>query len=259
LIGIFDSGVGGLSVLSEIRKQLPQENFIYIADSAFTPYGDKSEADITARCIRLVEYLVDQHADVIVVACNTATAIAINSLRKKFSLPIVAMEPGLKPAIENSSKGKVGILATTMTLSSHRYAHLLERFASGAEVIEQACPGLVEKVERMQIASAETSALLHHFLDPLLKNHVDTVVLGCTHYPFLRKQIEDITGQHVKIIDTAAAVTRELVRRLQTINRETTNINKPGRFITTGSAGQFQAQLDYYWPEKVSAETVQIQ
>ena len=258
LIGVFDSGVGGLSVLKEINKQLPHESVIYIADSAFTPYGEKSAEEIIERCRQLVVSLINQGADIIVVACNTATAIAVNKLRKEFSVPIVAMEPAVKPAVENSKKGIVGILATTMTLSSHRYAHLLERFACGAQVIEQACPGLVEQVEKMQLDSDLTQQLLHRYLDPLINNHVDAVVLGCTHYPFLRKQIESITGEHVNVIDTAAAVTRELRRKLELINKADSEQKRVIDFMTTGSVEHFQEQLDFFWPEKVTASYLAI-
>lgn len=257
MIGIFDSGIGGLSVLKEIRKQLPDENYVYIADSAFTPYGDRSEQEIIQRCLQLVETLINHGATIIVVACNTATAIAVNRLREVFSLPIVAMEPAVKPAVENSRKGKVGILATTMTLSSHRYAHLLERFASGTEVIEQACPGLVEKVEAMQLDSESTIKLLNQYLDPLLNKNVDAVVLGCTHYPFLRKQIEKITGSEIRVIDTAAAVTRELVRKLESMKPDPDK-NLNNKFFTTGPLKKFQKQLDYYWPSKERASLVTI-
>lgn len=259
LIGIFDSGIGGLSVLKEIRKQLPDEEFIYIADSAFTPYGEKTEEEITLRCFQLVECLISRGADIIVVACNTATAIAVNALRSKFSLPIVAMEPAVKPAVENSQKGKVGILATTMTLSSHRYAHLLERFAFGTEVIEQACPGLVEQVENMHLDSEQTDSLLHRYLEPLVTQHVDAVVLGCTHYPFLRPQIENITGKNIIVIDTAIAVTRELQRKLQAVENINEDVVPEHRFFTTGSVADFQQQLDFYWPEKAMAASIKLE
>ncbi len=258
LIGVFDSGIGGLSVLKEIRKQLPDQDFIYIADSVFTPYGEKSEEEITQRCLQLVESLISRGAGIIVVACNTATAIAVNALRRKFSVPIVAMEPAVKPAVENSQKGKVGILATTMTLSSHRYAHLLERFASGTEVIEQACPGLVEQVENMQLDSEQTDSLLHRYLDPLVTQHVDAVVLGCTHYPFLRAQIENITGKDIVVIDTAIAVTRELQRKLEAVENTNKDAMLEHRFFTTGSVINFQQQLDFYWPEKVTAASINL-
>ena len=257
MIGIFDSGIGGLSVLKEIRKQLPHEDFIYIADSAFTPYGDRAEGEIVQRCIQLVETLISHGSDIIVVACNTATAIAVNKIRQRFLLPVIAMEPAVKPAVENSQKGKVGILATTMTLSSHRYAHLLERFASGTEIFEQACPGLVEKVELMQLDDESTISLLHEYIDPLLEQKVDALVLGCTHYPFLRKQIEEISGKEVNVIDTSVAVTRELARKLDLPGSEST-LKPEGQFFTTGSIDKFQAQLDCYWLEQVQAQQLLI-
>jgi len=256
LIGIFDSGIGGLSVLAEINKQLPDEKFIYIADAAFTPYGEKTETEIIQRCTKIVDYFVSLDVDIIVVACNTATAIAVNKLREIYTLPIVAMEPAVKPAVENSRNGIVGILATSMTLSSHRYAHLLERFATGAEVFEQASPGLVEQVELMQQDSLITKQLLHKYIDPLLKKNIDTIVLGCTHYPFLKNQIKEIVGEQVKVIDTAIAVTLELKRKLNEIG----NIRSfaKNRFITTGSASLFKQQLDYFYEKQVAIEKFDI-
>lgn len=257
MIGIFDSGIGGLSVLTEINKQIPNEKFIYIADAAFTPYGEKTEAEIIERCMKIVDYFVSQHVDIVVVACNTATAIAVNKLRQKYKLPIVAMEPAVKPAVENSTNGIVGILATTMTLSSHRYAHLLERFASGVKVFEQACPGLVEQVEKMQQDSVETKQLLHKYIDPLVKKNIDTIVLGCTHYPFLKEQIKEIVGQRVKVIDTAIAVTLELKRKLNEIG--TVASLETNRFLTTGSVSKFNQQLDFFYANKpVSIEKLDI-
>jgi len=258
LIGVFDSGIGGLSVLKEIRKQLPDENFIYIADSACTPYGNKTAEQIIQRCTGLVEELVSRGADIIVVACNSATAIAVNPLRQQFSIPIIAMEPAVKPAVKQSEQGKVGILATSMTLSSQRYSHLLERFAKKAQVIEQACPGLVECVENMAIDSADTRNLLHQYLDPLLERDVDTIVLGCTHYPFLREQIEIVTQRHVSIIDTGEAVTRELKRKLTAMKLNKKALTRQHEFYTTGTKPHFQQQLDYFWPEKVIAYYLDI-
>lgn len=257
MIGIFDSGIGGLSVLKEIRNQLPQSGFIYIADSTFTPYGEKTKEQIIERSVLITQKLINEDARIIVVACNTATALAVDYLREKFSVPIVAMEPAVKPGVKNSVKKKVGILATTMTLASRRYMDLLERFAADTEVIEQPCPGLVEQVEAMQVDSDKTSQLLHQYIDPLIEKGIDTIVLGCTHYPFLKHKIHEVAGVDIDIIDTARAVTEELKRK---INKKHIQINDSvvNRFITTGDLDIFKSQLRSFWSEEVGAETLDL-
>lgn len=255
MIGVFDSGIGGLSVLKEISHQLPEHGFIYIADSAFTPYGEKTTEQIISRSVFITQLLVEKGASIIVVACNTATALAVDHLREKFSVPIVAMEPAVKPGVKNSVKKKVGILATTMTLASRRYMNLLERFATDTDVIEQPCPGLVEQVEAMQVDSDKTSQLLHQYIDPLIEKGIDTIVLGCTHYPFLKHKIIQVAGEDIDMIDTAKAVTEELKRQ---VNKKQIPVSETvvNRFMTTGDLNLFKSQLRSYWSEKVDAETI---
>ena len=257
MIGIFDSGIGGLTLAREITRQLPRHHFTYIADSAFTPYGDKTKEQIINRSFLITEKLIENDAEIIVVACNTATAIAVDELRKQFKLPIVAMEPAVKPGVQNSINKKVGILATTMTLASRRYMDLLEKFATDTEVIEQPCPGLVEQVEAMQVDSEKTSQLLHQYIDPLLEKHIDTIVLGCTHYPFLKQKIKEITGIDVDIIDTTAAVTEELKRKIKTFEIPVKH-GHSNRFITTGDLQLYKSQLQHYWPVAVTAEKIEL-
>ncbi|MGD2119938.1 MAG: glutamate racemase [Chromatiales bacterium] len=258
-IGVFDSGIGGLTVLKEIHRQLPTADTLYVADSAFAPYGEKRAEQIIQRCFLLTDLLIDKGARIIVVACNTATAYAVNAMREKYSLPVVAMEPAVKPAVAHSRNGKVGILATSMTLASHRYALLLERFAAETEVIEQACPGLVEQIEKLQIDSAETQKLLQTYLQPLLDQQVDALVLGCTHYPLLREQIQAICGESVHVIDTAVAVTQELLRRLPEIGLDPKTSIGHGetRFFTSGDLKPFTAQLQCYWPYPFKPQQLQ--
>ena len=257
MIGIFDSGIGGLSVLKEIRDQLPQYGFIYIADSAFTPYGEKTREQIIERSVLITQQLINEGAGIIVVACNTATALAVDYLRENFSVPIVAMEPAVKPGVKNSVKKKVGILATTMTLASRRYMDLLEKFATDTEVIEQPCPGLVEQVEAMKVDSDKTSQLLHLYINPLIEKGIDTIVLGCTHYPFLKHKIHQVAGVDIDIIDTARAVTEELKRKLNK-NQIPVNDSVDNRFRTTGDLDIFKSQLRCYWSEEVEAETIDL-
>jgi len=213
-IGVFDSGVGGLSVLHEIRRELPHEDLLYVADSGHAPYGDKPGHHIEARSLAVSEFLLAQGAKAIVVACNTATSTAVATLRARYPVPVIAIEPAVKPAAASSRSGVVGILATSRTLGSDSFARLSARFGTSVDIVAQACPGLVERVEAGDLSGAETRALLTRYLAPLLERAADTIVLGCTHYPFLAPLIRELTGPSVSIIDPAAAVARELRRRL---------------------------------------------
>jgi glutamate racemase len=209
-IGVFDSGVGGLSVLREIRALLPQENLIYVADSAHAPYGDKSKEFILERSTAIVEFFLSQKIKALVVACNTATAAAVKELRHSYHLPMVAMEPAIKPAAEQTQTGVIGVLATSRTINSHNFQVLFERFSSQAKIIPQACPGLVEQVEKGELANNHTRQLLTGYVQPLLAQQADVLVLGCTHYPFLAPLIKDIVGNQVKVIDSGSAIARQL-------------------------------------------------
>ena len=214
-IGIFDSGIGGLSVLNEIRRLLPHEELIYIADSAFAPYGNKPHAFILQRCEELSRFLIEQKARAIVIACNTATAVAVSKLREQFSLPIIAMEPGVKPAIAATKSAIVGVLATQNTLASEQFTDLLHRYAENVQVISQPCPGLVEQIETGEFDSEATKVLLKKYTEPLLSAGADTIVLGCTHYPLLKKQIAELVGEAVSIIETGPAVAQQLKHKLE--------------------------------------------
>lgn len=213
-IGIFDSGVGGLSVLNEIHRSLPHENLIYIADSAFTPYGNKPLEFVQQRCHDLTQFLLEQGVKTVVVACNTATAAAVGALRRQFSVPIIAMEPGVRPAIAATRTGVVGVMATENTLASQQFTSLLHRYAENVQVISQPCPGLVEQIETGEFDSDKTYQLIRQFTDPLLSAGADTIVLGCTHYPLVRKQIVEIIGPNISIIETGQAVAQQLNRKL---------------------------------------------
>ena len=214
-IGVFDSGVGGLSVLHHIRHFLPHERLIYIADSAHVPYGDKPASFIEQRSLALTQFLIEQGAHAIVIACNTATAAAISTLRKHFSLPIIGMEPAVKPAVAATRSGVVGVLATIGTLESARFAALLERYAGEVEIVTQGCPGLVEQVELGDLNGTQTRALIERYTAPLLAQGADTLILGCTHYPFLAPLICEVVGPNIVLIDTGEAVARQLQRRIQ--------------------------------------------
>ncbi len=213
-VGVFDSGVGGLAILREIRHELPGEDLLYVADSGHAPYGDKSTALIEERSLAIAEFLVSQHAKALVVACNTATGVAIKALRARFQVPIVAMEPAVKPAAAHTRSGVIGVLATSRTIASDNFARLHERFGSEVKILMQACPGLVEQVEAGNLSGDRTRALVEQYVLPLVEQRADTLVLGCTHYPFLAPLIREIAGTGVAIIDPSPAIARELRRRL---------------------------------------------
>jgi glutamate racemase len=251
-IGIFDSGVGGLSVLREIRTALPSENLLYVADSAHAPYGDKSRQFIEDRSIAISEFLVNQNVKAIVVACNTATDAAVTTLRARFSVPIIAMEPAVKPAAMNSQSGVIGVLATSRTLASDNFVYLFARYGADVEILGQACPGLVEQVEMGDLSGDKTRALLEQYVLPLLERGADTLVLGCTHYPFLAPLIQEIAGTGVAVIDSAAAVARQLRRRLEVVDLLADKA-KIGTecFWTSGRLDKAQPLVDQLWQADV--------
>ena len=218
-IGVFDSGVGGLSVLREIRRALPAETLCYVADSAHAPYGERSVAYIEARSRHIIGFLQAQGAKAVVVACNTVTGLVIGHLRAAFpGLPLIAIEPAVKPAAQSTHSGVIGLLATRQTVASPGLQRLLQLHASGRQVLLQACPGWVERVERGELDGAETEAAVAQFLRPLLAQGADTLVLGCTHYPFLAPLIRRLAGPAVQVLDPAPAVARELARRLAALD-----------------------------------------
>lgn len=214
-IGVMDSGVGGLSVLKHLTRQLPHEHFIYFADSAHAPYGNKTATEIQQRCEIVADTLIAQGTKALVVACNTATAAAIGSMRQHYTLPIIGMEPAVKPAAAASKNGIIGVLATTGTLQSAQFAALLEHYGQNVQVVTQACVGLVECIEQGQLDAPQTQALLEQYCQPLMAAGADTIVLGCTHYPFVRQYIQQIVGPNVTLIDTGAAVAKRLQQVLE--------------------------------------------
>jgi glutamate racemase len=220
-IGVFDSGIGGLSVLKHIRASLPNEDLLYFADSGNAPYGGRPEAEIVARSQAIAEFLMQYNAKALVVACNTATAAAIQALRARYpTLPLVGVEPGLKPASALTGTGTVGVLATKRTLSSEKFKLLHEQISAATNVrfLVQPCIGLADQVEKGELHSAETAALVRAYIEPLIEQGADTLVLGCTHYPFVLPLIEEIVGRitsrPIMIVDTGEPIARQLVRLL---------------------------------------------
>jgi len=244
-IGVFDSGVGGLSVWREIAALLPGEDLIYFADQAHCPYGQRSLEEIRTLAEGIVRFLLDLGAKLIVVACNTASAAALYHLRERFDVPIVGMEPAVKPATERTRSGKVGVMATPATFQGEPFARLMRRFGSGVEVIRRVCPGLVERIEAGELDGPDIEPLLRSYLQPLVDEGVDVLVLGCTHYPFLRGAIEWVVGPRVEVIDPAPAVARQVQRVLA---RQGLLNPRQGEgrhvFYTSGAAEPFAAMVE---------------
>ncbi len=213
MIGVFDSGVGGLSVLREIRAQLPAADLLYFADQAHVPYGPRPAAEIRRFSEAIARFLLERGAQVIVVACNTASAAALQALRATFpAVPFVGMEPAVKPAAERSRARAVGVLATPATFQGELFASVVDRFAQGVTLLPQVCPGLVQQVEAGELATPATTALLREYLQPLVDQGIDSLVLGCTHYAFLIPTIAEVAGPGVEIVDPAPAVARQVRR-----------------------------------------------
>ena len=213
-IGIFDSGVGGLSVLREIRSAMPAESLLYVADSANAPWGDKPAEYVRRRGLEIADFLVEQGVKAIVIGSNTGTASAAEALRAKLTIPVVGMEPAIKPGAALTQSGVVGAIVTATMGASDRMASLLDRFGRDVRVISVPAPGLVEHVEAADLASSELRQLVEGYVKPLLDAGADTIVLGSTHYVFLRSLIATIAGDGVTVVDTSAAVARQLGRVL---------------------------------------------
>jgi glutamate racemase len=249
-VGVFDSGVGGLSVLGEIRALLPQESLLYVADSGHVPYGEKSPEFICQRSQRIAEFLIGQGAKALVLACNTATAAAISELRGRYpQLPIIGMEPAVKPAAAATRSGVVGVLATTGTLKSAKFAALLDRFASDVRVITQPCPGLVEQIEAGELNTPKTRELLHGWVQPLLAEGCDTLILGCTHYPFIKPLLAELLPANVSLIDTGAAVARHLQRLLAASALLAQQPARAAQFWSSADPQAFARVLPLLWGE----------
>jgi glutamate racemase len=225
-IGIFDSGIGGISVLRAIREQIPEESIVYFGDQGHIPYGPRPMQQIRDFSEAITRFLLAHHAKIIVVACNTASAAALKYLRETFpDVPFVGMEPAVKPAAEYTHTGKVGVLATPATFQGALYALVVERFANGVELFQNTCPGLVQQIEQGNLQGKETRRILEDALIPMLEKNIDTVVLGCTHYPFVIPLIQEVAGEGVRVIDPAPAVAKQTMRLLEAKGLK----NKTGR------------------------------
>ena len=257
-IGVFDSGVGGLSVLHEIRQLLPAESLLYVADSGFVPYGEKPPEVIEARSRAIAGFLLACGAKALVVACNTATAAAVADLRGRYSLPIIGMEPAVKPATLATRSGVVGVLATTGTLRSAKFAALLDRFAGSVQVLTQPCPGLVECVERGELSGPHVTALLTQYTQPLLAAGCDTLILGCTHYPFLRPLLQQLLPAEIQLVDTGAAVARQLQTQLSNFDLLAKGPAAATQVWTSGDCQALQTTLPLLWPGNTSVQKLSV-
>ncbi len=247
-IGVFDSGVGGLTILREIQAALPCEDLVYVADAGHLPYGDKPLEFVRGRAFAITDFLLGLGAKAIVVACNTATAAAVDALRERYTVPFIGVEPAVKPAAAASRSRVIGVLATASTLKSARYAALVERFAQGAKILEQPCAGLAEHIERGGLDDAETEELVRGFVAPLLAAGADTIVLGCTHYPLIAHIVGKIAGPQVAVIENGTAVARELARQLAAHG----NLRSEGigtqAFWASGPIAEIVQVLPRLWP-----------
>ena len=236
MIGVYDSGVGGLTVLRELIKILPGEDYVYYSDGANCPYGPKDPQFIVERASEITDTLIARGAEMIVVACNTATAAAISTLRSRYDIPFIGMEPAIKPAILQSRSGVVGVLATSGTFKGRLYLDTLARFAGEVKVIEKVGTGLVEAVEKGDFGSDNLKTLLHTYIDPMIEAGADHIVLGCTHYPFLEGTIRTIAGEGITIVNPAPAVARQARRILEGIKELEPSAKEGSReFLSSGS------------------------
>ena len=230
MIGILDSGLGGLSVLNEIQMLLPHESLIYFGDSAWCPYGTKTYPEIQERVSIIVDLLIERGAEIIVIACNSATIACVEHLRSVYPIPIIGMEPGVKPAAQITETGNIGVFATEASLAGEKFHRLLSSHAKGVKVITQPCPDFVTLVERGILEGLEVEKAIHQYMRPLIAENVDTVVLGCTHYPFLKMSLLKLYP-NLKVIDTGQAVARQVQRKLH-LSKE--KLNTPHLIITSG-------------------------
>src|SRR6266540_2256510 len=260
-IGIFDSGVGGISVLRAIREQMPQESVIYFGDQGHIPYGSRPMEQIRNFSEAITNFLLKEKVKIIVVACNTASAAALKYLRKKFpDVQFVGMEPAVKPAAEHTQTGRVGVLATPATFQGALYASVVERFPNGVKLYQDTCSGLVQQIEQGKLDNEETRQILENALLPMLEKNIDTVVLGCTHYPFVIPLIQQIVGdaKQVRVIDPAPAVAKQTGRLLEARGMR----NKPGskcdvRFYTSGDPSVLKSLLPMLLGESGEVEKVE--
>jgi glutamate racemase len=257
-VGIFDSGIGGLSVAREIRRSLPREHLLYVADSAYVPYGDRTDDEVRARTLAGGRYLERRGAKLLVVACNTASGAALELLRERLSIPVVGLEPAVKPAVALSRNGRVGVMATAGTLRSERYARLVRAYGDGARVIAQPCIGLADAIEDGHLDDDVLRGLLPGFIGPLQAAGVDTVVLGCTHYPFVREQIAAALGPEVRIVESGPAIARRTAQVLTELGTLEPGGSGSLRILTTGDPAEVGPVAARIWGAPLPVERLDL-
>lgn len=264
-IGIFDSGVGGLSIGRAIKNLLPEEDIVYFADIEFSPYGNKPQNIINQRSEDIVNFLIKQNCKIVVVACNTATVNSISNLREQVSIPLVGVEPAIKPAALSSKSGVIGVLATEQTIESDSFKLLESKYAHHVEIKTKACPKFVSLVENLNHNSQEAAEAAEQYIRPLLQQGSDQIVLGCTHFSFLTPAIKEVVGEGVNIIDTAIPVAMQVKRVLEKLNLEKEPALLAGKdsnpiieFWTSGNADQVAKSLSKLWEQSIHVSEAKL-
>lgn len=256
-IGVFDSGVGGLSILIELQKLLPKEDFIFLADQAHVPYGEKSKSQLCKLTHDITNFFIQKGVKLIVVACNTATCHAIDFLRDNFDVPFVGTVPAIKPAAKTTIKKRIGIISTSSTSESDYMANLIDNHAQGIRVVNIGCTGLENAVEKGEVDSLETELLLKKYLEPIKRSGADILVLGCTHYPFLKPKIQKNLDKGVKIVDSSRAIARRTVYLL----KESSSLNNRGgklTYFTTSDPRDFSRMASVLMKKKILAKQIAL-
>ncbi len=252
-IGIFDSGVGGLSIARAIKLILPTENLVYFADVKFSPYGNKSKDTINQRAEDITNFLINQNCKIVVMACNTATVNSINNLRSKLHIPIVGVEPAIKPAALQTKTGVIGVLATQQTLTSESFVLLKENYSKKVKIETKACPEFVSLVESLELYGERANEVTKQYISPLLAQGCDQIVLGCTHFSFLKTIIKEVVGNEVGVIDTAPPVAMEVKRRLHSLDlNKTGSTNGTVEFWTSAEVEKTTKSISELWQQDVN-------
>jgi glutamate racemase len=257
-IGVFDSGVGGLSILAQLQKLLPRENFVFLADQLYVPYGEKSKKELLQLVYKITDYFIREHnIKMLVIACNTATCYTIKELRGKYRLPIVGTEPAIKPAARNNKSGLIAVISTPATSKSKTIKRLIREFAQGIEVLNIGCKNLENTVEEGSLNDAKVKNLLKKYLDPVKNSRADQLVLGCTHYPFLKETIRKILGPKVKLVDSGGAIAK---RTKYLVEKHKISNERGGKalYFTTGNSEKFEKVAMQLLKKRVHAKKVQI-
>ena len=257
-IGIFDSGVGGLSVAREIRRALPAEDLLYVADTAYCPYGDRPIEEVRTRALAVGRYVQEAGAKLLVAACNTASGAALEDLRAALTIPVVGLEPAVKTAVARTRARRVGVMATSGTLRSERFARLLRAYADGVQVLSQPCPGLADLIEEGHLDGEVLGARLEELTRPLREAGVDMVVLGCTHYLFVAPALERVLGPGVALVDSAPAIARRTAQLLEQAGQGRRDAAGSLRVLTTGDAEKVEPVVRRLWGEPVPVSGARI-